>query len=80
MPPSLDDVKRKAAGHVMLVLFHLVSSSVVHPLKIMASKSNSGLGSGLTDKERELVLKMSTELFEKAELMRRLGWRFEGRR
>lgn len=66
-----------ACGHCCLTLFHITSSGVVHPLRMMVSNLPSGgeLYRGLTPKEAELVSSLVVQLSEVAETLRKLGWR-----
>jgi hypothetical protein len=73
--------KRLAASHVCLGLF-AVLHAVAHTLSRVASTDDlwDGMGAGLTPKERAYVERQVAELKEKAELFRKLGHRFAGRR
>lgn len=76
--PKLRKAERKAAGMACMSLFHL-TCAISHGLKQVASThppSGGGTGEGLTEKEREYVLKLSTRFHDNGELLRRLGWRF----
>jgi hypothetical protein len=44
---------------------------------MVANRSSSGLGSGLTDNEQTVILRWCTELSEMAEKLRRMGKRLE---
>jgi hypothetical protein len=77
---KIDKAKRMAAGHACFTLF-TVCNGLSHGLRQIASispPSGIGLGHGLTEKEREFVLKQATDFNEKAEVLRKLGWRFKG--
>lgn len=76
MARVVDTASRRAAGHIMLGLFHLVSSGVVHPLRTMTNTQvMDSTWRGLTPKERQLIIKKIAELDDTAELFRMLGWR-----
>lgn len=75
---TLRKADRKAAGMACLTLF-AVANTVSHGLRQVASThppSGGGTGAGLTEKERAYVLKLSTDFHDKAEVLRKLGWRF----
>lgn len=73
----MNKVKRKAAGHLCLTLFAL-SGQISHQLHTIAATRDTGLGKGLTDRERAFVEKKATEFHEQANTLRKLGWRFLG--
>jgi len=79
MPPPLDPAKRLAAGHMCMTMFHLTSSSVAFQLSMVAARRKEGLGDGLTQKEQELIQRLSSQMYETSEILRRLGWRLQGR-
>jgi len=81
MPTTPNRAKRLAASHVCLGLF-AVQHTVAHTLSRVASTDSlwDGMGEGLTPKERAYVERQVTELNERAELLRKLGHRFAGRR
>lgn len=81
MPTTPNRAKRLAASHVCLGLF-AVQGAVAHTLSRVASSDPTwdGMGEGLTPKERAYVQRQVDELKEKAELMRKLGHRFAGRK
>lgn len=74
---NLDAAKRHAAGHACLVVFHVLSSGVIHPLKMIADPRlrETSMAAGLTLKEVELIQRKTAELADYAELFRKLGWR-----
>lgn len=63
---------------MMMNMFHITASGVAHQLAMIAA-NRSGLGEGLTEKEQLLIQRMSSEMYETSEIMRRLGWRLQGR-
>src|SRR5512135_3259882 len=72
-------IKRVAAGHVCLAVFHILISGVVHSLRQVAGVNpnfDSDLGAGLTEKERQLVLRLATHINGEADIIRQLGLRF----
>lgn len=80
MATTVDRAKRLAAGHACFTLFS-VCNGLSHGLRQIAQAnppSGIGLGQGLTEKEREFVLKQAGDFNEKAEVLRKLGWRFKG--
>lgn len=63
---------------MIMGLFHLTTSGLAHPLSMIAARRREGLGDGLTDKEMELIQRLSSEMQQTAEILRRLGWRLQG--
>lgn len=75
---KIDRAQRKAAGMFLLSLF-AVSNTVSVALKRVTEvhpPSGGGTGAGLTDKEKEFVLKISTRYHDNGEVLRKLAWRF----
>jgi hypothetical protein len=74
---ALDRAQRKAAGVVCLSVFHILSSGVVHTLRMMVDDriSLTSATGGLTVKEQELIQRKMKELSDTADIFRRLGWR-----
>lgn len=77
---KIDKVKRKAAGHTCLLLFH-AANTVRHGMRMVTdgSAARDGLGDGLTEKERAYINRMADDMNETATKLRKLGWRFLGR-
>jgi hypothetical protein len=71
----IDKVKRKAAGHTCLLLFHS-TCGIAHGLHTVAAHRESGLGAGLSERERAYVENLATEMSKQANTVRKLGWRF----
>lgn len=74
---KLNRAGRLAAGHACFVMFHVLQSGVVHPLRMMldARSPTPDMVQGLTPKERELIERMKDDLDATAETLRKLGWR-----
>lgn len=75
---ALDRAARTAAGHTCMTQFHIVSSGVRHPLRMLIDPRLTGgisLTAGLTEKEAQLVDKICGQLASEAEVLRQLGWR-----
>lgn len=73
---GLDRACRKAAGHTLLVVFHVISSSAVHPLKLITDpRVRYSMAAGLTQREIELARRLADNLADTADTVRRLGWR-----
>lgn len=76
----LDKAKRRAAGHFMLMTFSFLSNISYQLGHSVAGTGYERFGDGLSENEREYVKKMSTRLHTDAEVCRRLGWRFLGKK
>jgi len=74
---QLDKAGRIAAGHGCFVIFHLLTSSVVHPIRMMYDGRSpvSRMARGLTPKERELLHDLGDQVADIAETFRKLAWR-----
>ena len=71
MAPSLDRAKRKAAGLIMLQVFHIQESAVNHMLRLVIDQHyKMGTGQGLTKREREEIHKVASSLHKYANWMR----------
>lgn len=68
---------RIAAGHACFVAFHVLTSGVVHPLRMMLDvrSPTPDMARGLTPKERELIESIKDDINAHAETLRKLGWR-----
>lgn len=73
----MNKTKRVAAGHLCLALFAM-SSQISHQLHTIAATRDSGLGKGLTEKERQFVEDKAKEFHRLGNTMKKLGWRFLG--
>jgi hypothetical protein len=87
MGQKIDRAQRKAAGHTCGALFHIVFNAgqtlrvVARPIQhdpgghpLMGTIHN--MGDGLTPKERKYLEKISQDLIDSAEILRKLMWRF----
>lgn len=73
----MNKTKRMAAGHLCLALFAM-SSQISHQLHTIAATRDTGLGKGLTEKERVFVESKATEFHKQSQTMKKLGWRLLG--
>lgn len=79
---KVDKAKRLAAGHACFSLF-TICGAISHGLRQMSRTSppsGLGFGEGLTQQEKDFINKLAGEFNEKAEVLRKLGWRFRGER
>lgn len=75
MSKRLSRVKRRAAVHICLFLFHS-SDQIVFMLRKVASTNpnfDADLGDGLTEKERTFVRKLAKNQARQSALLRRLA-------
>lgn len=76
---KLDKAQRKAAGHCCMLLFHTMHSvaSELQRLGVPRDKWKvgtwHGAGEGLSERERAFVSKLSSDILEDADKLRRLG-------
>lgn len=77
----IDKAKRLAAGHACLMLFgasNTISFGLVQIAQVQPP-SGTGLGYGLTEKERAYVSKVAQSYHDQGEILRKLARRFSGK-